>query len=260
MVKNKYIKTVSLVNIGLLLIGFYFPPIVLGQASSPNYKVEEVYIGPGGELEANSTSYGAQQSAGNVHGSTSSNNYDANGGQLTSFAPFLEAAVMDATVDFGNMSDTAYSSGAAQGGTCNCSFYVRTYNSSSYAVVTASQPPTNESGDSLDAKTTLGVPSNDSSVEEFGINLVDNTTPNIGANLSNQPDNSFADGKIASGYDTPDQFKYGVGDIIAQSQASTGNPAIGLTNYTISYIAKPSSITPAGQYTMNHDLIVTPTF
>jgi len=258
--KNKYHKFFCFICSLGLLVGFYFPPLVYGQASSNNYKVEEVYFGPGGELNANSTNYGAQQSAGGVNGNASSNNYDANGGPLTSNTPFLEAAVMDADVNFGNMSDSAYSYGAAQGGTCNCSFYVRTYNSSSYVVVTASQPPTNESGDSLDAKGTLGVPSNDNSVEEFGINLVDNSTPDMGANLSNQPDNSFADGKIATGYDTPDQFKYGVGDIIAQSQATAGNPAIGLTNYTISYIAKPSSITPAGQYTMDQVLIVTPTY
>jgi hypothetical protein len=123
-----------------------------------------------------------------------------------------------------------------------------------------SNPPTNESGDVLAAKATLGVPSTDPTVEEFGINLVDNATPNIGANAVNVPDNSFADGKIATGYNTADQFKYGVGDIVAQSPATPGNQAVGQTNYTLSYIAKRQSFSPAGLYIMQHVLVVVATY
>lgn len=167
---------------------------------------------------------------------------------------------MDASVDFGTMDPSQYYFGSAQAGACNCSFYVRTYQSSQYTVVTVSQPPTSESGVTWAAKTTLGLPSTDSSVEEFGMNLVDNTTPNIGKNAVNLADNSFADGQPASGYDTADQFKYAVGDTVARSQATAGNPAIGVTEYTISYIAKVKNTTPAGTYVMNHDLVVVPTY
>lgn len=244
-----------------LLISFSWPMAAFGQYISPSYKIEETFFGSGGEIDATSPSYRAQQGAGALGvGQTSSNSYDAFGGFITPNEPFLEMVVSNASVDFGELSDTAASSGAAQADACNCSFYVRTYNTSGYVVVTVSQPPTTTGGASLDPKTVLGVPSSDPTVEEFGINLVDNTSPNIGGNPVNVPDDSFADGQAASGYDTPDQFKYNVGDTVARSQATVGNPAIGQTNYTISYIAKRKTITEAGVHTMDHDLVVVATF
>lgn len=233
----------------------------LAQYSSPNYRVEEAYFGTGGELDAASSSYRARQATGSLAaGATSSTNYDAIAGFVTDNVPFLEMSVSDATVDLGLLSDTTASSGAATGGPCGCTFTVRTYLSSQYAVVTMSQPPTSEGGAVLDAKSAMGVPSTDQSVEEFGINLVDNISPNIGANPANTPDGTFADGAAAAGYNTVDQFKYGVGDTIAYSAATAGNQAVGQTNYTVSYIAKRKSITEAGLYTMNHDLVAVVTY
>lgn len=244
----------------LSLSGSHFSA-AFAQYSSPNYKVEETIMGSGGELDASSTNFRAQQGAGALGvGQTSSNNFDAFGGFITTNEPFLEMFVANVDVDLGVLSDSTTSYGTAQGGDCNCSFYIRTYNTSGYIVVTASQPPTTNGGSVLDAKATQGVPSNDPNVEEFGINLRDNATPNIGADPVNVPDNSFADGQAASGYEIPDQFKYGVGDTIARSQATIGNPAIGQTNYTISYIAKANSVTPAGDHIMDHDLVVVATF
>ena len=218
-------------------------------------------FGTGGELDASSTNFIAQQSAGaNAAGFASSANYDAFGGFLTQNAVFLAMTVTGATVSLGTLDPNAYSSGAAQAGACNCSFTIRSYLSSQYIVQTMSDPPTSEGGAILNAKSVLGAPSSDPNTEEFGMNVVDNTTPNIGANPSNQPDNTFADGQAATGYSTADQFKYGVGDVIARSQASAGNPAIGETWYTISYIAKPSNNTEAGFYQMDQVLVVVATY
>lgn len=236
--------------------------VILAQSSSNNYKIEEYYFGTGGEVESSSPNYKARQSAGSLGvGSTSSDNFDADTGFNTQSEPFLEMAVMDATVDFGELDSGTASYGAAQAGACNCSFYVKTYLSSEYVVVTASQPPTSEGGEVLDAKSTLGAPSSSDAVEEFGMNLVANTVPAIfGTDPINQPDDTFADGEAETGYDQPDNFKYGAGDIIARSQATPNNPAVGLTEYTISYIAKPGINTPAGFYQMNHELIAIATF
>lgn len=232
------------------------------QYSSPNYRVEEAYFGTGGELDAASNAYKARQAAGSLAaGATSSANYDAVAGFVTANEPFLEMSVSDATVDFGLLSDTATSSGAATGGPCGCSFTVRTYLSSQYAVVTMSQPPTSEGGSVLTAKTAQDIPSTSQSVEEFGINLVTNTSPStMGANPVNYPDPSFADGTAATGYELTGKYKYGVGDTIARSAATAGNQAVGQTNYTISYITKRKPLTPAGLYTMNHDLVAVVTF
>ncbi len=236
--------------------------IIFAQSSSNNYRLEEYYFGTGGEVESTSPNYKARQSTGSLGvGSTSSDNFDADTGFNTQSEPFLEMAVMDATVDFGELDSGATSYGAAQAGACNCSFYVKTYLSSEYIVVTASQPPTSEGNEVLDAKPAQGAPSSNDAVEEFGINLVANTDPGaFGADPVNQPDDTFADGEAAAGYEQADNYKYVPGDTIARSQATPGNPAIGLTEYTISYIAKASITTPAGFYQMQHDLIAIATF
>jgi len=256
-----FIFNISYVFSFCLILTAQFSLPVLAQYSSPNFRVEEAFFGTGGELDPSSNSFKAQQSLGSLAaGATSSSNYDAVAGFVTANQPFLEMTVSDATVDLGLLSDASSSSGAATGGPCVCSFTVRTYLSSAYVVLTMSQPPTSEGGAVLDAKTTQGVPSTNPNVEEFGMNLVDNTSPDMGNNPLNSPDNTFADGTAATGYNVIDQFKYGVGDTIARSAATAGNQAVGQTNYTISYIAKRKPLTEAGLYTMNHDLVAVVTF
>jgi hypothetical protein len=93
--------------------------------------------------------------------------------------------------------------------------------------------------------------------EQFGINLVANTSPvSFGADPSPQPDSSFASGQAATGYDTTNQFKYNVGDTIAQTQSN----GWGLTNYTISYIANIAVLTPAGKYSAVQDMVAVTTY
>lgn len=255
-IKTNLLKTILVLGAVMLL-----PISVNAQSSSTNYKVEESFFGTGGNVDTTSPSYRSRQSLGALGvGSAASNNYDAVAGFNTPNEPFLEVYATGATVSFGTLSDTTPSYGAAQAEACNCTFSVRSYLSSDYAVYTVSQPPRSENNDVLDNKATQGAPSNSTSVEEFGINLVANTSPVLGANPANQPDNSFADGKAATGYHLANQFKYIVGDIIAQSPATAGNPGVGKTDYTISYMAKASSITPAGFYEMLHDIVVVPTF
>jgi len=258
----RFHKKLKFLIIVVLLLGTVQP--IYAQSSSTNYKIEEAYFGTGGELDATSASYRARQAAGMLAaGASSSASYDLVAGFVTAETPFLEMSVSGATVNFGVLSSTTTPSfGVATGGPCGCTFTVRTYLSSEYVVVTMSAPPTNEGGAALDAKAVQGLPSSNSAVEEFGINLrANNSAPTIGgANPSNSPDNTFADGTAAAGYEVANQFKYAVGETIARSALTPTNPAIGQTNYTISYIAKRKSLTPAGSYTMNHDLVAVATY
>jgi hypothetical protein len=109
--------------------------------------------------------------------------------------------------------------------------------------------------------------------EGFGMNLVKNSCPgstvssgngscpntggagNLGADPSQNPDNTFGFGHAAANYDTPGQYYYSDGDILAQSNSSSG-----FTDYTISYLFNISGVTPAGTYTMNQSLVTTSTF
>lgn len=272
------LQTQKYLTLLCLLVLLSFPVTVFSQSSSTNYKIEETFFGTGGEVDATSSSYRSQQSAGSLGvGNTSSANYDSVAGFITPNVPYLEIAILGPNVDFGTLDPATTSYVASQGGTCNCTFYVRTYLSSQYTVITASNPPTNESGNIFQGKATTGAPSGSTAVEEFGINLRDNTptTSNIGVDpinvrqegASEVQDNSFADGQAygdgAGGnrdYDDVDQFAYGAGDIIARSQATVGNQAVGKTNYTITYMMKPSNISRAGLYIMRHDIVAVPTY
>ncbi len=235
--------------------------VVSAQSSSSNYRVDESAFSAGSNFDASSANFSGQGTAGlNAIGSASSTNFDVVAGLITPDVPFLEFVVTGATVDLGVLNSSVASAQAAQAGACTCSFFVRTYVSSSYVVSTLSQPPTSEGGAVLDAKAVLAIPSTDQSVEEFGINVVANSTPSMGEDPDNQPDDTFADGIAATGYNTPDQFKYGVGDIIARAAGTPNTKAWGQTDYTISYIAKSSALTPAGLYSMDHVLVATATY
>jgi hypothetical protein len=230
---------------------------VFAQYVSPSYKAEETFFGSGGELDASSPNYKAQSGVGalGVGFGASATNYQAYSGFITPNEPFLEMTINTSLADLGVLDSTATK-------TANATFTVRAYTNSGYTVQTVSQPPKTSSGLTLAAKTSQGAPI--IGTEEFGMNLVANTTPaSFGANPSLQPDPSFATGIVAPGYSTANQFKYGVGDIIACTGSSGtcgGVNGWGQTTYTISYIGNINSITKAGAYSMVHDLVVIPTF
>jgi hypothetical protein len=104
--------------------------------------------------------------------------------------------------------------------------------------------------------------------EQFGINVVANSCPGsapgsgsgscsgtLGANPSQDPDATFSFGHAATNYDVAISYTYNDGDIIAQSDTSSG-----FTLYTISYLFNISNVTPAGTYTMSQSLVATSTF
>lgn len=85
--------------------------------------------------------------------------------------------------------------------------------------------------------------------EQYGINLVANTSPSVGA------DPSGGSGAAASGYNTPDLFKYVAGNTIATTATYSAQ-----TTYTVSFIANAAATTPASIYNTTHTLICTATF
>jgi hypothetical protein len=221
-----------------LVLSFVYGSNVFAQYTSPNYKAEETFFGSGGELDATSPHYTAQSSVGALGvGYGSSNTYQAYSGFLTPNDPFLEMTVNTSSVNLGVLDDSSTKSG-------NATFTVRAYTNSGYTVQTVAAPVTG--------------------TEEFGMNLVANTSPvSFGTDPTLQPDSTFASGIAAPGYRTTNQFKYGVGDVVACTGTAGSCGSIngwGQTTYTISYIANISSVTKAGAYSMVHDLVVVATY
>jgi len=219
--------------------------VAAAQSTSPNYRVDEYYFGTGGELESCSGNYCSKQSAGELAaGHTQSANYQAQVGFNTSDTPILEVAV-NGTVNFGLLDPDTTATGTAN-------VQVRTYLSSGYDMVIAGSAPKINSH-TLNSSAFSG-PSTPGQ-EQFGINLVKNTSPNVGDNPQQVPDGSFSFGLPTSNYSVENEFAYQDGAPVASSTSSSGQ-----TNYTISFIANMANNTPAGKYTTDLSVVVVAKF
>ena len=217
------------------------------QTCSTNYGVNEAFFGSGGELNPCSTNYCSKQAAGELTvGSTGSATYKAQAGFNTDRTPSLTFVVSTTNINAGTLTP-----GTTQTATANFSVY--SYLSSGYIVQTVGNAPTN-GAHQLNPLASPTAPN--TSAEQFGINLVANTSPvTFGANPGQMPDATFGFGAAAAGYNTTNLYKYVPGDTIAQSTQSSG-----ITNYTISYIFNTTGLTPGGTYTTNQVLVATATF
>jgi len=86
---------------------------------------------------------------------------------------------------------------------------------------------------------------------QFGINLVQNTTPSIGGN----PEGTWANAIPSSDYGQPNKYKYVSGDVVAYS------PNVSLMRkFTVSYIVNSSKDLRAGVYTTTINYIASGRF
>lgn len=218
-------------------------------SSSANYSVDQVFMGAGGELSPCSAHFCSKQTAGEIAaGNTAGTAFKAQAGFNTDRNPYIAFSVASSSTDLGTIS----SLGTA---TATGTFAVKTYLASGYVVTLASDPPTNvSSGYILHAPSTASTST--VGVEQFGINLVANTSPtSFGAPPVQVPDNTFSFGTVASGYNSPDHYKYVKGDTIATSAKSSGE-----TDYTISFIYNIDNLTPDGTYIYKGVLVATSTY
>lgn len=235
----------------LLCVAVFGPVTIYAQSSqSPNYQIDESFIGPGGNLESASPNFQTApggQSIGNAGGAgdSGSTNYQAQSGATTTSDPSLACITNTSSANFGTLSSSVVA-------TATASFSVLNYTSYGYVVQTVGTAPSNGS------HTLSALASNAASIpgtEQFGINLVDNTSPNIGANPAQIPNSNFSYGEAANNYDTPDSFRYVQGETIAFAPKTSGQ-----TDYTISYITNISNTTPGGSYTGSQVLVCTGTY
>ncbi len=242
--RTRLVRVTQIVPPIMLLL---WPVFVSAQSASSNYSVNETFFGTGGELDASSTNFRAKQSAGETTvGNTTSTNFQAQGGFNTTDQPFLEFSVTGSNTDLGVLStgNTGHTTGV---------FAIRTYLASGYIIQTASDPPKNSNY----FLSPLATPTASSAgTEQFGINLVHNTSPtSFGSDPVQIPDSSFGFGTVASGYNTTNLYKYVKYDTVASSNQSSGT-----TQYTVSYIYNISTTTAGGTFSFNHVLVATSTY
>lgn len=227
----------------LALICASFTPGSTTALQSSSYRFDESAIGVGGMGEASSTNYKAVEDVGALAiGNSASSNFQVETGTKTTHDPTLSFKINTANLDLGNFT-------ASGPTTTSASFTVSNYTSYGYVVQIMGTPPKNGSH-TIDPLTTTSA--SQAGVDQFGVNLVANTTPLIGAN----PDNGqFGFGSAAPNYATPNMYRFVNGETIAKAEKSSGE-----TNYTLSYLVNVESLTPGGKYTSNQTLIVTGTY
>lgn len=220
-------------------------------SSSTNYSVTETQFGTGGSTQNCSTNYCAKTSTGDTAvGSTSSTSYSAQSGSNTSGEPSLSVVVTGGTQDVGVLDDT-------HTGTAVSTIDVTTYLSTGYVMQIVGPPP---SQGTHTLRVPLGQPGNvpftsQQGAEQFGINLVANTAPAMGADPVDPSTGTTDRSMLTANYGTPNEFAYADGDIVAQS--NNGNGEI---NYTLSMILNVSNVTPVGRYSGVYSAVVTATF
>jgi len=219
-------------------------------SSSSHYSVTETQFGSGSALHDCSDNYCAKLSTGDTTvGRSSSNSYSALFGSNTSDVPYLAVSVSGGTQDMGVLDDT-------HTGTATSSIKVTTYLSSGYVMQIVGAAPSQGVHHLSVPMGSGGTPfTSQQGTEQFGINLVANTAPSLGADPVNQPAGTSNTAVVKSNYGTNNEFAYTDGDIVAQSD--TGNGEI---DYTLSMIINVSKVTPGGKYSGAYAAVVTPTF
>jgi hypothetical protein len=174
-------------------------------------------------------------------GNSSSASYQTNSGYNTTAQPGLVFFVQTGTVSLGQLSTSVPT-------TATATFSIRDYTSSGYKVYIVGNTPTYGSHSLTKLAADAGYVANN---EEFGINLVANTSPswtygNFGAGATCQAV-GFCSGVSGDGstnnYIQNGKFRFNSGEAIASSTSSSGE-----TDYTMSFMAGISTLTPAGSY------------
>jgi hypothetical protein len=212
--------------------------------NSTHYHLDESTLGGGGLVQSSSSSFQSREAISDAAiGDSSSTNFTIDSGSVTPAYPALIFGITNSNATFNDFSPSAAA-------TATSTFQVSDYTSYGYVVQIIGDPP--KSG----AHTIPAMTSNDVSrpgTEQFGINLVHNTSPvSFGAN----PDHGqFGIGDAAANYNTANSFRYVEGETVASAPKSSG-----VTTYTISYIVNVTSVTPGGSYTSNQQLVCTGTY
>lgn len=225
------------------------------QTCSATYGVNEAFFGSGYESQDPcSATYCSKQALGEVSvGLSTSASYRTQAGFNTDRYPSLTLVVNDSQCSYYNSSTNLGYLSTSSATTANANFSVKSYLASGYAVQTVGSPPT-YSGHQLAPLTSGG--SSAVGTEQFGMNLVANTSPTtFGADPQQLPSPTFSFGAPAAGYGTANSYKYNDGDVIANSNSSSGT-----TCYAASYIFNISGVTPAGEYHFVQSIVATATF
>lgn len=230
----------------IVAVGVNVDNILAQTPTSPNYQLTETQFGGGSTLESCSGQYCATVSIGDTSiGDAEAGNSTARFGAITDSDPLLEVIIDPGESNLGVLSTETTA-------TKTTTIRIRTHLSSGYILQIIGEPPKFD-GHSMNTpnQPTASSPG----LEQFGINLVANTLPNVGNNPVQVPSSSTSFGEVEENYANPNEFMYTSEDVVARSMSESGR-----TDYTISMIVNISSGTPAGHYAGDFSAVVIPVY
>lgn len=222
------------------------PAVQAVTSTSPNYQMTESQFGSSTADESCSDNLCARATIGDpAAGVSKAPASTASFGTVTPDEPTLEVIVEAGESHLGYLE-------TSKTATASSSIKVRSYLSNGYMLQIIGTPPKIANHTlSSPATPTASTPGK----EQFGINLVANTTPNIGASPVQVPSDQTSFGTVEPAYRTPNLFKFNSGDVVARSDKESGR-----TDYTISMIINVSNSTPAGHYSSDFSAVVIPVY
>lgn len=243
--RGRYIRHLALV-VAVLIGGMGTTLVATAVSTSPNYQVTEMEFGASNSDKTCSGEYCAYATLGDItSGPSKAGPSGAKFSPITDEQPRLEVIVDPGVSDLGVLSSTRTA-------TKTTTVRVLSYLSDGYMMQIIGDSPKYGSH----TLATPGVPTaSEMGKEQFGLNVVNNTTPNVGADPVQTPSNQTSFGRAAEGYDTADLFKYVSGDVVATSDTESGQ-----TDYTVSMIVNVSNATPAGRYSGDFSVVVIPMY
>lgn len=241
-------QSVKMVLLAALIVSGSVTGTALAETSnSSHYQATETQFGSSSDLESCSDQYCAKASIGDMTegGKSTGGTTSAAFGSITNSDPFLEVIVDPGVSNLGVLT-------TEQTASKTMNVRVRSYLSNGYMLQITGNPP-------KFGNHTLHTPSTPTAsspgTEQFAINAVANTSPNIGAAPLQIPSEQISFGVVDDDYRTPNLFKYTSGDVVARSLTESGR-----TDYTISMIVNIYNSTPAGHFTGDFSAVVIPVF
>ncbi len=214
--------------------------------TSTNFIIKDPVIGTGSGYSS-SGSFGLNSSGNtNIQGYGSSASFIGQYGFL--YYPGIAEPSLTFSLSANSVALGTLSSGSPSSGSHTVS--IETNATSGFTVGLTGQTLTN-GGAVINA--IGGTPATSSvGTEQFGVNLRDNTVPNIGADVTQNSGTC----SYGTGFGTVDSFKFNTGTQNSVATASGEADCV----YTISYMTNISSVTESGSYSTTLDVVGTGNF
>ncbi len=227
----------------LLVVSSWVSGRVLAQSSSDNYQMVESQFGNASSNESCSSEYCASVSIGNDTGGSSA--VAPEFGEANYSEPLLEMIVIPGESNLGDLTTETTGSKIMQ-------VQIRNYLTGGYRLQILGDAPKYGTRKLFTPTTPTD---SRPGTEQFGINLVANTTPSKGANPTVQPGGGDATSLVLSDYKIQNKFMYISGQTVAETTTNTGG-----ADYTVTMIVNISNSTPAGKYNSDFAAVLTPYF